>query len=160
MERAENKLIDLMKEEMQVRIYGDGPGDPYQWIPKMQNDLKVIYRQVADNYIESGVGLPYHEGTWQMVRAMIVEAGAGSAVGNPAIRTHPGEEVWNDALNGKEISTARSEYFLPEQFNQEGNHFIENAISKMAKFFDDILNEAWIALPDEVFWNNISTTVR
>lgn len=156
LKRAEQQLIQLMKEQMPSRVYGDGPGDP-DWIKAMLKDIKEVYKDVATNYIEVGVGLPYEEGTWQAVRAMVVEAGAGSAAGNPPIQTRPRESVWNDDLTGKHESEAKSWYYLPDAFNQEGNQWVENAMKLMAKYFDDIMEDACNSVPASIFYNNITS---
>lgn len=72
---------------------------------------------------------------------MIVLNGAGSAAGNPPITAGPpGREVWNDELNGKHASGAKSEYLMPKGFNQQGNldRVIENTVKLMRTKFDSI----------------------
>lgn len=46
------------------------------------------------------------------------------------IRTRPGEEVWKDDLR-RDTSTATSEYELPDEFNQEGNMWLENTLKQI-----------------------------
>ena len=153
---AEDKLAELLRNQIPERVVGEGPGDP-AWIPKIQASVRTLYRDIADSYIEIGVGLPYKEGSYNMVRAMVIEAGAGSAAGNPPIQTRPGEKVWNDSLSAKKTSTAQSWYYLPDGFNQPGNQFVENAMKLMSKHFDDVLADASLSLPDSIIFGNITT---
>ena len=155
LKRAEKRLIQLMKEQMPRRVHKGGPGNP-DWIKDAKRDLGEVYRDIASNYIEVGVGLPYQEGTWQAVRAMVVEAGAGGAAGNPLIQARPGESVWNDDLTDRHESNANTPYYLPSAFNQEGNQWVENAMKLMAKYFDDILSDACNELPASIFYSNIT----
>ena len=69
MERAADKLIELMREEVQRTVEGDGPGKP-AWRDKLSADIKVVFRDVVNDVIEFGVGADYSEGTWEHVRAM------------------------------------------------------------------------------------------
>ena len=92
---------------------------------------------------------------------MIIAYGAGSAVGNSPITAGPeGRLVWDDDINGKKESQAKSVYLLPEPFNQEGNRFIENSIRMMKKHFDDVLEEASINLPERIFYSNVTVKPR
>ena len=123
MERAADKLIELMREEVQRTVEGDGPGKP-AWRDKLAADIKVVFRDIVNDAIEFGVGADYSEGTWEHVRAMLIAYGGGSAAGNAAIQAGPyGREVWNEDLSGKHPSSAQSEYFLPDRFNQPGNDY-------------------------------------
>ena len=155
--KAEDKLAELLRDQMPARIPGQGPGDP-SWIPDLQASVRTLYRDIADHYIDIGVGLPFKEGTYQQVRAMVVNAGSGSAAGNPPIWTKPGQQVWNEDLSGKKTSSAKTAYPLPAGFNQQGNRFVENAMKAMAKHFEDVLEEAAQSLPDAVFYQNIVST--
>ena len=163
LEQAEDKLIELMRDQVNVTIYGGGPGKP-EWRSLVQKEIRRVYRDVAENYIESGVGLPYNEGSWKYVRAMLINLGSGDKSENPdwparPIQTRPGHQVWNDNLDGLQQSGAESVYLLPDQFNQEGNHFIENAMKMMGKYFQDILDSAAANLPSSIISSCITSKV-
>ena len=65
--------------------------------------------------------------------------------------------VWDDDITGKQPSAAKSEYALPEQFNQVGNFFIENAAQRIAARAVNALDAAAANLPDSIFSGNIHT---
>lgn len=159
MEEAERRLINLMKREVMKTVDGDGPGKP-EWRKEMTGILQEVYQIIADEYIEAGVGIPSDETLSTIVKAMVILEGAGSAAGNSPIRSRPGEEVWNDDLSGKWRSSAKTEYLLPDGFNQKGNHFVENAMKLMRKHFNDVLREASANLPDSVFYMNVLSKPR
>lgn len=91
---------------------------------------------------------------------MLINLGSGSRSENPdwparEIWTKPGRQVWDDDLRNIKTSAAETTYPLPDMFNQEGNHFIENAMKIMAKKFDDVLDQASIDLPDDFFYRSV-----
>lgn len=158
---AEDKLIEIMRDQVGVTIYGGGPGKP-EWRSLIQKEIRRVYKDVAESYIELGVGLPYNEGSWKYVRAMLINLGSGDKSENPdwparPIQTRPGHQVWNDNLDGLQPSGAESVYLLPDQFNQAGNHFIENAMKMMSKYFQDVLDAAAANMPDSIIYNNITS---
>ena len=63
--------------------------------------------------------------------------------------------MWDDDLRNIKTSAAETAYPLPDMFNQEGNHFIENAMKIMAKKFDDVLDQASVNLPDDFFYRSV-----
>ena len=136
---------------------GGGHGAP-EWEGAVRASIHKVYRDVVNDYIESGVGIDYHEGNAITAAASIYEFGVGDEATPkaPPIQTQPGETVWKTNLT-KGISEALSWYYIP-QFNQEGTFYIENAMKLMTKYWNDILDEASETLPDEIFYKNI--TVR
>ena len=153
--QAEPFLIENMKKEMGVRTHGCAPGKP-EWITQLSGLLQETYLIATDNYIESGVGIPESVAHNIIVRAMIIEEGSGSKVGNGRIKAGPsGRMVWDDSVSGQKPSQAKSEWFLPEAFNQEGNHFVENAVALTQKHFDDVLSAASKSLPSSLFYGNV-----
>lgn len=155
LDQAEDKLIELMKQEIQKTVHGNGPGKP-SWRNSVSNMLKETYRDVARGYIEVGVGLPHNVAENVFVRAMVIAEGAGSAVGGSPITAGPnGRSVWDDDLSEKKKSKAQSTWLLPEAFNQSGNHFVSNAVLLMEKHFKDVLDEAAASLPSSIFYMNV-----
>lgn len=155
LEKAEDTLLDIMRREIQKTTNGNTPGKPY-WRTQVGSMLRETYRTVTDEYIEAGVGLPENVAEHIFVRAMLIEAGSGTYAGNPPIFAGPlGSPVWDDDLYMRHPSTQYGTWLLPARFNQEGNHFIENAVKLMQKHFIDVLDEAADSLPSSVFYNNI-----
>lgn len=97
----------------------------------------------------------------EKVRAMIVEEGSGSAVGNAPIHAGPfGRNVWDGNVSGKHPSRAKSEYTLPVEFNQKGNRFVPNAMKRMRSRFGDRTESAFGAVPDSTYYGNVSVRKR
>lgn len=155
MEQAEDKLIELMREEIQKTTYGGAPGKP-TWRDEISDMLKEEYRAITNQYMEFEVGVPRSVAENILVRAMIIYAGSGNKVGNLAIYAGPpGRSVWDGDVSGRKPSSAKAEYALPAEFNQTGNKFVDNAVTRMKTFFDDILDTAWLTLPSAVFYGNV-----
>lgn len=160
-QKAEKKFITLMRQEIRKIDHegGGGHGAP-EWEGPVISALQTIYRESADGYIESAVGVLYQEFTPVTGMASVYEFGAGNEATPPGqpIQTKPGEIVWKDDMTrGK--SNAKSRYPI-DHFNQEGSFFLENAIKEMQKYWDDILEEACDTLPSSLFYKNVHATVR
>lgn len=137
LEEGTETLLDLMQDEIQKTTHGDAPGKPV-WRDHLAAELQEVYRVVADEVIEFGVGLPYMnyaDAGYKFVRAMLVAYGSGSEAGGKAIRSRPGEMVWDEDLREVQPSRALTEYNLPGAFNQTGNDFITNAMKLMQTHF-------------------------
>ena len=157
---ASDQLISIMQKEVLQTVWGAGPGKP-EWRQMIQSKINTLYEDVTDHYLGIGVGLPDTMVYEDFIKAMVVAYGAGSAVGSPPIHAGPaGREVWDGNLDFKRPSKAETEYDLPEKFNQEGNHFVENAMRIMRKHFDDVLDSASAALPDGYFYRAVKVKPR
>lgn len=145
-----------MQQEVIKTTYGGAPGRP-EWRDTLKSRLKVVNEVVTDQYMSAEVGADYSsQPLYELVRAMIIAYGSGSAVGNPPIEAGPrGRTVWDDALLSQGESEASFEGPLPKEFNQIGNHFIDNAVKLMQKHFKDTLDEASASLPSSVFYRNL-----
>lgn len=151
-----------MRREIDKTTYGGAPGKP-EWRSELAGELREIYRIVADEVIEFGVGLPhmtYASAGYKFVRAMLVAYGSGSEAGGEPIRTRPGEQVWDSDLRERGLSKAQSSYLLPNAFNQEGNDFIENAMRIMQTHFKDTLERIWAGLPNSAVYSNVRVVSR
>lgn len=139
-------------------VHGDGPGKP-KWREELRSSIRELYCDIANEYIELGAGAPALLGQADIakkVRAMIIEAGGGSAVGRtPITAGPPGRSVWDEDIAGKHPSQVKSSYSLPEAFNQEGNHFIENAMDRLGVFLVETLDAAAEDIPSSIFCDNI-----
>lgn len=163
LEEGTETLLDIMRDEIQRTVHGDGPGKP-EWREALAADLREVYRVVADEVIEFGVGLPYlnyADAGYKFVRAMLVAYGGGNAApGGEKIHSRPGELVWDDDLHDHGPSQALTEYDLPDAFNQEGNDFLSNAMRLMRVHFQGLLAKAGARLPKGLFSAHTRTGPR
>ena len=162
LEKAESRLLSIMRKEIKKTTYGDSPGKP-KWRREISSLLQEVYREVTDNYIEFGVGQSDELAFNTFVKAMLITYGSGfmaysNATGGYATGSitagPPGRMVWDNDMAGKHPSKAKSTYEIP-QFNQEGNHFIYNSMLLMQKHFDDVLADASSTLKDSLFYKNV-----
>ena len=152
---AEDELLDIMEKEVVRTVHGGGPGKP-AWRSHVKDLLKVVEEQIADSYLEAKVGVDTSGAQTDLVKAMLIAEGAGSAAGGSPIHAGPtGRPVWDDDLSGKKPSAAKSEYDLPGAFNQPGNHFIDNAVKLMKKHYEDIQAGIGSSIPDSVFYSAV-----
>lgn len=165
MQKAENKLIEIMRKEIMETTYGDAPGKP-EWRKEISAMLQNVYSEVTDNYIKFGVGVPDDVAFNTFVKAMIIAYGGGfTAYGNatggyssgPITAGPTGRMVWDSDMAGKKPSAAETIYEIP-QFNQEGNHFLYNSMILMKKHFEDVLAEASASIPYSLFARNVVVT--
>ena len=156
---AEDKFIEIMSEQIRaVDNAADGGHGAPEWKDPLIKAVRTLYRDIADNYIEIGVGIPNQGGRDRLsVEAMIYEYGVGDKSDNerrmPPVQTRPGEEVWKTDMS-RDTSRATAWYDIP-QFNQYGTHYIENSIKLMAKHFNDVLDNAAANLPDDFFYRSV-----
>jgi len=140
---AEPKFIDLMQQEIRESKHGDGPGKP-DWRDETAAAVKAIYDTIGNTYIEMSIGPDLQANSFEAIRAMVVEAGAGSAVGNPPIQAGPfGRTVFNDDLDGVIASQVKVPYLLPTTYNQEGNHFVSDTIKRAESYLKNVFDQAW-----------------
>lgn len=153
--KAEDRLLELMEQEVLHTTHGQAPGKP-EWRNMVRDKLEVIEEVVTDQYMEASVGLDANILFTDFVKAMIIAYGSGNKVGNGSIEAGPtGRTVWDDNVDGQAPSKAQGNWLLPDEFNQTGNQFIRNATKLMRKHFDDVLAEASASLPSSVFYNNV-----
>ena len=155
LEKAEDQLLAIMEQEVMRTTHGEAPGKP-EWRKRMKERQRVVSKVVTDEYIESKVGLDSNVAFEDFVKTMVVTYGSGNRVGNGSIEAGPpGRMVWDAGLDGKKPSAAEGNWLLPDEFNQTGNHFIENSIKIMRKHYSDVLDEAAASLPSSVFYKNV-----
>ena len=135
--------------------HGLAPGKP-EWRELMRERLEVVNETVTDDYMEAKVGLDTNMLFTDLVKAMVITYGSGNKVGNGSIEAGPtGRMVWDDNVDGKHPSRADGNWLLPDEFNQTGNHFIENSIKLMRKHYRDVLDEASASLPSSIFYKHV-----
>ena len=153
------KLLNHMRQEVQHTVDGGGPGKP-DWRKTIAANLDRLALAVSDTAVSMDFGYS-PSGKADLVRAMIVEAGSGSAVGNAPIHAGPtGRSVWNDDVSGQHPSRAKTEYLLPAEFNQKGNQFVENAMRIMETAYGDITEFVFATVPDNVYYGNVQVSSR
>ena len=142
--KVEERFLDIMQEEIMHTVYGEGPGKP-AWRDAMRKDLHHLYTKIAGDVITVACGLQYTEGSADEVRAMLVAYGGGSRAKppNPPIQRRPAEQAWDSALSAKKTSTAKSAGLLPDEFNQAGNAWVQNAEKRIKSYEMDIIRDAW-----------------
>lgn len=123
----------------------------------MRDRLGVIRETVTSDFIEAEIGVDTNMLFTDFVKAMVIAYGSGSAAGNERIhKGPPGRMVWDDNLDGKHPSTAAyTTDYMPDEFNQTGNKFVDNAVSLMKRHYDNVLKDALASLPDSVFYGNV-----
>lgn len=153
------KLLQYMRQEVQCTINGGSPGKP-DWRKEIAANLDCLATAVSDTAVSMDFGYSPSDKA-DLVRAMIVEAGSGSAVGNAPIHAGPtGRSVWDDDVSGQHPSRARTEYLLPAEFNQKGNQFVENAVRIMRIYFGDVTEFVFAAIPDSTYYGNVQVNNR
>lgn len=151
------KLLIHMKQEVQRTMDGGGPGKP-NWRKEIAANLDRLAMSVSDTSVSMDFGYSPSDKA-DLVRAMIVEAGTGSAVGNAPIHAGPkGRSVWNNDVSGQHPSRAKTEYLLPPEFNQKGNQFVENAMRIMQTQFGEITEFVFATVPDSVYYGNVQVS--
>lgn len=153
------KLLNHMRQEVQRTVDGGGPGKP-AWRSELASNLEHLATAVSDTSVSMDFGYS-PSGKADLVRAMIIEAGAGSAAGNAPIHAGPtGRSVWDDDVSGQHPSRAKSEYLLPAGFNQAGNQFMENAMRIMETYYGDITEFVFATIPDSAYYGNVQVSSR
>lgn len=150
-------LMDAMRQEVHMTTDGGAPGKP-EWRDHIAQNIRHVSTTVAGGGIEMEFGYsPTSES--DEVRAMVVAYGSGDKAEGGGARIHagpPGRQVWDGDLSGRKASTAKSEYDLPEAFNQRGNMFVSNAIKRMRARFGDHLEATFATLPSATFYRKVS----
>jgi len=153
------KLLFYMRQEAQRTVGGGGPGKP-AWRSELAANLNHLATAVTDTSVSMDFGYS-PSGKADLVRAMIIEAGAGSAADNAPIHAGPtGRSVWDDDVSGQHPSRAKTEYLLPAAFNQAGNRFMENAMRIMQTFYGDITEYVFATIPDSAYYGNVQVGSR
>lgn len=151
---AGNQLVEMMKNEIPI---GNTPGDP-KWREQLKKDITVQGIQIANEEACAMVGVPYEELSFDMARAMQINYGGGSKglTGKP-IEAHPGAVVYNDSMTGLKQSSVKSSYTLPDEFNQDGCGYFEEAVDRMRGLFAAYVEPVLSAFP---FENYVHSTAR
>lgn len=146
-----------MRREVVKTNHGGAPGKP-GWRREIADNLDHVATAVTGDSVSMDFGYS-PSGRADEVRAMIVDAGSGSAAGGSSIHAGPpGRSVWDDDVSRKHPSNARSEYDLPDAFNQKGNRFVENAVRIMKAEFG-MLTEIYMgSVPEHVYYGNVQVS--
>ena len=151
------KLIRHMKRELKHTTHGGAPGKP-AWRDEISKNLTHVATAISEDSISMDFGYS-PSGKADLVRAMIVESGSGSATGSEPIHAGPtGRSVWDEDVSGKHPSRAKSVYNLPTEFNQTGNLFIENAVRIMQNEFGAATEAVFASTPDSAYHGNVQVS--
>lgn len=152
-------LLAVMRAEAGRTTNGGAPGKP-EWRREIARNLNHMATAIASDGISMDFGYS-PDSPADEVRAMVVNEGSGSAAGGETIHAGPtGRSVWDGELSGRHPSRAKSEYDLPQGFNQKGNRFVENAVRRMQTRFGDRLDAAFAAEPDSTYYGNVHVRGR
>lgn len=159
LEREGQRLLSHMQHEVINTTHGGASGKP-DWRKEIVRNLDKTAVAVTDDSVSMDFGYSPSDKADE-VRAMLVEAGSGSAAGGKPITAGPnGRSVWNSELDGKHPSRAKSVYKLPAEFNQKGNKFVENAMRMMQTEFGTITETVFATTPDSAYYGNVKVDER
>lgn len=159
LEQEGQRLLSHMQREVINTTHGGTPGKP-DWRKEIARNLGKTAVAVTDDSVSMDFGYSPSDKADE-VRAMLVEAGSGSAAGGKLITAGPnGRSVWNSELDGKHPSRAKSVYKLPAEFNQKGNKFVENAMRMMQTEFGTITETVFATTPDSAYYGNVKVDER
>lgn len=153
LDEAEKALINALS----VEIMFDGVGRR-QWRTEAAKAFKMIEQRITDDYLERKIGLNDLNLT-EDEQVRIAVALFGNQAGG-RLHSKPGQMVYGKEINGKHMSTAKTEYNLPDGFNQiaNGGKMMENAIKLTTKYFRDALEQVGRNIPDSVFYDNVTVS--
>ena len=154
-------LMDTMRQEVRMTVDGNGPGRT-AWRDHIASNIQHLGTTITEERIEMAFGYA-PTGEADTARAMVVAYGSGDKAQGSGTRIHAGpagRQVWDGNLSGKTTSKAKSEYDLPEAFNQRGNLFVDNALARMRARFGDKLEAAFRSLPSSVFYRKVLVRKR
>lgn len=156
MEKAVVRLIEIMEKEVQMTVYGNGPGRT-EWRRQMAASMHKVYESISDNYFEYGVGLDIFKDNIGFIQAMIVTEGSGFWVGgSPITAGPPGRSVFDKGFN-LHPSDAQTVWELPNGFNQPGNDWLEASRDIFMKEYPDIVSQITNGIPRSEILACVST---
>lgn len=154
MVRATDRLVEIMRREVDRTTHGGAPGKP-GWRESLKKDLMIFYPMVISEILEYGAGLDYTPASDEYIRAMIVAYGSGSAVGgNPIHRGPKGRMVYGADIGPKHKSRVKKGP-MPKEFNQVGNQFVQNSMKLIKSYFNTVLRQAGAAIPQSVYYGSV-----
>lgn len=130
--------------------------DAPDWGPEVAAMIEEYVKDDTLNSIHREVGIKEDDGdSAAVMRARVTALGSGynSINGGGPIMTKPGSMVWNNALTGKIMSTAKYVHRVPDTWNDIGNDFVREATDQLRQEFygmiesrkDEIVQKAFIA---------------
>lgn len=151
-----DKLIAIMEHEVQLTTNGGAPGKP-AWREEIADNLGHVATTITADGISMDFGYS-PSGMADKVRAMVVAYGSGEKADGGGEKIHagpPGRSVWDADLTGRHPSRAHTEHPLPDEFNQTGNQFVRNALRRAQTQFGGLVEAAFEALPDRMYWEKV-----
>lgn len=151
------RLLGHMRREVRMTTHGGAPGTP-EWRAEIAQNLGHVATAVTGDSVSMDFGYSPSNKPDE-VRAMIVNEGSGSSAGGEAIHAGPANRsVWSSDMSGKHPSRAKSVYDLPDEFNQKGNLFVENALCMMRKEFGEETENVFSGMSDSAYYKNVQVT--
>ena len=125
-------LEDRLIKEMQDFVDTGGNNFPKEWKAMVKDNIKLIDRTIARNYVESVVGL---QGDDEVQRkGIIIRFGGGGGWKGPK-----GRSVWDSDYRGKTESQQLLDP-LPESFTRPGNDWFDMAMENAEAHFKSDLD--------------------
>lgn len=124
------KMKSLLLSWRSRRSYRD------DWSQELEDQIIEFAREDSVSKIRRKVGLNEESMTDpEITRARVIAFGTGYNSHIPGydkpLKTKPGQEVWNDSLTHRIISTAKKERELPDIWNEVGNEFIRDSVDQL-----------------------------
>ena len=137
-----DRFVDIAKREVTLTTYKGAPGRE-DWRKNMAANIKKFPFRVENGVLILPVGLEVNEGTSEWIRALVITFGSGykaQTLGGikTSIEPHPGEEVWDSEMSGRKTSEATGAEYIPDEFNQEGNMWLDNTMRQIQPELDDL----------------------
>jgi hypothetical protein len=149
------KMVEVLEEASEIYMeiiaskLDGGPPGRTEWQENLGQDLKIVERDVATTILTYKISTDYIYnfrgfGDYEVMRAFLINYGSGSrGLTGIAIHTRPGELVWDNDLFEIHPSNAKTEYNLPDGFNQAGSYVFEEAYREFKPQFAAMVERAW-----------------
>ena len=137
---AMTRLEDKMISEMQHDVDAGDKNFPRNWKAMVKENIKLIEKIVARDYVMSVVGL---QGSDEVIRkGVIIQTGGGGRLAGPL-----GRIVWDNDYSAQHPSNVMYEHRLPASWVRPGNEWFDVAIENMKKHFESGLDEIVVSCP-------------
>lgn len=137
-----DRFVAIAKHEVMNTTDNGAPGRK-AWRRHMANNIRKFPMREENGMLILPVGLELNKGTSEWIRALVITYGSGykaetdGGTGMP-IHARPMETVWDSELSGEHISNAWTPFFLPDEFNQIGNMWLENTMRRIQPELDNL----------------------
>lgn len=159
-EKYAGLFVDIFKKNIEEGT-SLGPGKP-QWRQELTKHIQEQAFNISSSIIEAEIGFPenlYSMSYGLFMKAMLVMYGSGIHGLYPKRITAgpPGRLVWDSDLN-YQVPSLQDAHDLPLTWNHIGNDALNETLKDMAKYFDDLLNEAYRSIDASLFRRYVSVS--